>query len=91
VLANTAATSFQQIAQDLSANLGKDIRYQLPLGEEFQAILQQVGVPEVYIGLFVTWASAVAEGMMEVEDSTLETFLGRKPTTTARFLAQVYN
>jgi len=91
VLANTAATSFQQIAQDLSATLGKDIRYQSPPVEEFQAILQQVGVPEVYIGLFVTWASAVAEGMLEVEDSTLETFLGRKPTTTAQFLAQVYN
>lgn len=91
VLVNTAATSFQEIAQDLSATLGKDIRYQSPPVEEFQAILQQVGVPEVYIGLFVTWASAVAEGMLEVEDSTLETFLGRKPTTTAQFLAQVYN
>lgn len=91
VLANTAATSFQEIAQDLSATLGKDIRYQSPPVEAFQAILQQVGVPEVYIGLFITWASAVAEGMLEVEDSTLETFLGRKPTTMAQFLAQVYN
>jgi NAD(P)H dehydrogenase (quinone) len=91
VLANTEATSFQDIAQALSSSLGKDIHYQSPPVEEFQATLQQAGVPEVYIGMFVMWASAVAQGMMEVEDSTLSAFLGRQPTTTAQFLRQVYN
>lgn len=91
VLANPEATSFQDIARDLSDRLGQDIRYQSPPVEEFQAILKQAGVPEAYIGLFTTWASAVAQGMMEVEDSTLATFLGRQPTTTAQFIAQVYN
>jgi NAD(P)H dehydrogenase (quinone) len=91
VLVNTEATSFQDIAQDLSEHLGKDIRYQSPPVEEFQAILQQAGVPEVYIGMFAMWASAVAQGMLEVEDSTLATFLGRQPTTTAQFITQVYN
>lgn len=91
VLANSEATSFQDIAQDLSESLGKNIRYQSPLVEEFQAILQQAGVPEVYIGLFTMWARAVAQGMLEVEDATLATFLGRPPTTTAQFITQVYN
>ena len=91
VLAGPAATSFQDIAQDLSDRLGKDIRYQSPPVEEFQAILQQAGVPEVYIGLFTMWANAVAQGMLEVEDATLATFLGRPPTTTAQFITQVYN
>lgn len=90
VLTNTEATSFQDIARDLAGRLGKDIRYQSPPVEEFQALLQQAGVPEVYIGLFTMWASAVAQGMLDVEDSTLATFLGRQPTTTAQFLAQAY-
>ena len=90
VLANTEATSFQDIAQDLSRNLGKNVRYQSPPVEEFQATLKQAGVPEVYIGLFTTWASAVAQGMLDAQDSTLAAFLGRKPTTTAQFIAQVY-
>jgi len=91
VLANTESTSFQAIARDLSSSLGKEVRYQSPPVEEFQAILKQAGVPEVYIGMFTMWASAVAQGMMEVEDVTLSTFLGRQPTTTAQFLTQVYN
>jgi NAD(P)H dehydrogenase (quinone) len=90
VLAGPEATSFQDIAQDLSESLGKGIRYQSPAVEEFQAMLQQAGVPEVYIGLFTMWASAVAQGMLEVEDATLATFLGRPPTTTAQFIRQVY-
>ncbi len=91
VLTNTEATSFQDIARNLSGSLGKDIRYQSPPVEEFEATLKQAGVPEVYIGLFTMWGSAVAQGMMEVEDSTLATFLGRQPTTTAQFITQVYN
>ena len=90
VLANTESTSFQDIAQNLSSSLGKDIRYQSPPVEEFQAILQQGGVPEMYIGMLTTWARAVAQGMLEVPDTTLASFLGRKPTTTAQFLTQVY-
>ncbi len=90
VLANTEATSFQDIAQDLASRLGKDIRYQSPPVEEFQAILKQAGVPEVYIGMFTMWASALAQGMLDVEDATLAAFLGRKPTTTAQFIQQVY-
>ena len=90
VLTNTESTSFQDIAQDLSASLGKDIRYQSPPVEEFQAILTQAGVPAVYIGMFTMWASAVAQGMMDKEDSTLAAFLGRQPTTTAQFIQQVY-
>ncbi|MDF7814946.1 SDR family oxidoreductase [Hymenobacter sp. YC55] len=91
VLTNTESTSFQDIAKDLSATLGKDVRYQSPPVEEFQATLKQFGVPEMYIGMLTTWGRAVAQGMIDVEDSTLAAFLGRKPTTTAQFIAQVYN
>jgi NAD(P)H dehydrogenase (quinone) len=90
VLANAESTSFQDIAQDLSGLLGKDIRYQSPPVEEFQAILTQGGIPQGYSAVLTMWARAVAQGMLEVEDSTLASFLGRKPTTTAQFLTQVY-
>lgn len=90
VLANGESTSFRDVAQNLSGSLGKDIRYQSPPVEEFQATLKQAGVPDMYIVMFTTWATAVAQGMMDVEDSTLASFLGRKPTTTAQFLTQVY-
>lgn len=90
VLTNTEATSFTDVAKDLSAELGKEIRYQSPPVAQFQATLKQAGVPELYIGMFTMWASAVAEGVLDVEDATLGSFLGRKPTTTAQFIAQVY-
>ena len=69
---------------------GQDVYYPPPV-EEFQATLKQSGVPDIYIGIFTTWASAVAQGMMDVEDSTLASFLGRKPTTMAQFITRVYN
>lgn len=91
VLTNTEATSFGEVAQQLSRQLGKEIRYQSPSVDEFQATLTQAGVPTLYIGMFTTWARAVAQGLLEVEDTTLASFLGRKPTTTAQFLAHVYH
>lgn len=90
VLANTEATSFQDIAQNLSATLGRDVRYQSPPVAEFAAALTQAGIPAPYVGMFTTWARAVAEGMLEIEDATLATFLGRQPTSTAQFIERVY-
>ncbi|MEJ7664729.1 MAG: hypothetical protein WKG07_37060 [Hymenobacter sp.] len=41
VLTNTEATSFTDVAKDLSAELGKEIRCQSPPVAQFQAILKQ--------------------------------------------------
>jgi NAD(P)H dehydrogenase (quinone) len=90
VLTNTEATSFKNVAQELSSQLGKEVHYLSPTVEAFQATLTQAGVPELYIGMFATWARALAQGLLDVEDMTLASFLGRKPTTTAQFLTQVY-
>ncbi len=90
VLTNTEATSFTDVAKDLSTELGKEIHYQSPPVTQFQVTLKQAGVPELYIGMFTMWARAVAEGVLDVEGGTLASFLGRKPTTTAQFIAQVY-
>ena len=61
-----------------------------PLVEEFQATFKQFGVPKLYINTFTMRASAVAQGMLAVENAALEASLGRKPTTTAQFITQVY-
>jgi NAD(P)H dehydrogenase (quinone) len=78
VLTNTEATSFRDIARELSSQLRKEIQYQSPAVEAFQATLTQAGVPELYIGMFATWARAVAQGLLDVEDTTLASFLGEK-------------
>ena len=89
-LTNTESTSFNEIASDMSGKLSKDVHYQSPPVEEFQATLKQFGVPDLYIGMFTTWAVAQAQGMLDFKDATLESFLGRKPTTTKQFIDQVY-
>ncbi len=89
-LTNTESTSFDEIAEALSVKLGKDIRYQSPPVDEFQATLKQFGVPELYIGMFTMWAVAQAQGVLDFKNPTLESFLGRKPTTTKQFIEQNY-
>ena len=89
-LTNTESTSFHDIAKELSDKLGKDVQYQSPPVEEFHSTLKQVGVPDMYIGMFTMWSGALAEDTLNVNDATLESFLGRKPTTTEQFITQVY-
>jgi len=89
-LTNIESTSFDEIARDMSGKLGKDVHYQSPPVDEFQATLKQFGVPELYIGMFTMWAVAQAQGVLDFKDATLESFLGRKPTTTKQFIDQVY-
>ena len=89
-LTNTESTSFDEIAKDLSDRLGKDVHYQSPPVDEFQSTLKQFGVPELYIGMFTMWAVAQAQDVLDFKDATLESFLGKKPTTTKQFIDRVY-
>ncbi|SIO50887.1 SDR family oxidoreductase [Chitinophaga niabensis] len=89
-LTNTTSVSFHDIAAELSDVMGKDVNYQSPSAEEFQSVMKQFGVPDLYIGMFTMWALGVAQGTMDVEDETLTQFLGRKPTSMKTFITQVY-
>ena len=89
-LTNTESVGFEEIAGDISGALGKEISYQSLPVDEFQSILKNAGVPDMYIGMFVMWGTAVAQGMMDWKDTTLASFLGRKPTTVKQFVDQVY-
>ena len=90
-LTNTESISFDEIAQELTIRLGKDVQYHSPSVDVFQSTLKQFGVPEVYTGLLTTWSVAQAQGMLDLKDATLESFLGRKPTTAKQFIDQVYS
>lgn len=89
-LTNTESVSFDKIATDLSATLGKEITYSSPPVDEFESILKKAGVPDLYIGMFMMWAVAQAQDALDVEDTTLATFLGRKPTSVKQFINTIY-
>ena len=92
-LTNTESVGFEEIAKDISTALGKEITYQSPSIDEFESILKKAGVPDIYIGMFVMWGTAVAQGMMDLNDLTqtsLTSFLGRKPTTVKEFIHLVF-
>ena len=89
-LANSVSESFYDIAAALSVAIGKEVSYQSPPTDEFQSTLRQSGVPDPYISMFSMWASAVAQGVMDLNDDTLTQFLGRAPTTVKQFISQTY-
>lgn len=89
-LTNNISVGFEEIAKYISEALGKEVSYDSPDVERFKAIMEKAGVPDMYIGMFVMWGTAVAEGMMDVEDITLESLLGRKPASVKQFINQVY-
>lgn len=89
-LTNTESVSFEEIAKELSGTLGKEIQYQSPSVDEFEATLKQFGVPDLYIGMFAMWAIAQAQGVLDLNDAMLSSFLGRKPTTVKQFIILIY-
>jgi NAD(P)H dehydrogenase (quinone) len=89
-LTNTDSVSFSDIADELSRVLGKEVSYQSPSVDEFESMLKSVGVPDPYIGMFITWATALSQHTMDADDPTLERFLGRKPTTLKQYIDQAY-
>ena len=89
-LTNNLSVGFKQIAKYISEALNKEITYKSPDAEEFKAILEKAGVPAMYIGMFMMWGNGVAEGMMDLENNTLESFLGRKPTSVDQFIGKIF-
>ncbi|WP_437372100.1 SDR family oxidoreductase [Maribacter litoralis] len=89
-LVNNQAISYNEVAETIAQISGKDITYQSPSPEEYQATLKTYGVPDEYIGLFTAFSVAQANGELEMSDNSLEKLIGRKPTTAKEFLTKVY-
>lgn len=89
-LVNNQAISYNEVAETIAQISGKNITYQSPSPEEYQATLKTYGVPDEYIGIFTAFSVAQANGELEMSDNSLEKLIGRKPTTARQFLAKVY-
>jgi len=89
-LVNNQAISYNEVAEIIAEISGKDITYQSPSPEEYQATLKTYGVPDEYIGLFTAFSIAQSNGELEMSDNSLEKLIGRKPTTAKDFLTKIY-
>ncbi|WP_086478561.1 SDR family oxidoreductase [Arenibacter amylolyticus] len=89
-LVNNQAISYNEVAEIIAEISGKDITYQSPSSEEYQAALKNYGVPDEYIGLFTAFSIAQSNGELEMSDNSLEKLIGRKPTTAKDFLTKIY-
>lgn len=90
-LNNRENVSFQEIAQDLSEIVGKQINYVSPSQDVYVETLTGAGVPEEYVGMFSGFAEAIKQGEFSAEKTDLENLLGRTPTTAKEFLKEVYS
>ncbi|MBD3892182.1 SDR family oxidoreductase [Olleya marilimosa] len=89
-LVNNQAISYNEVAETIAQISGKDITYQSPSPEEYQATLKKYGVPDEYIGIFTAFSVAQANGELEMSDNSLEKLIGRKPKTAKEFLTKIY-
>jgi len=89
-LSNTENTSMQEIAEDLSDIVGKQINYVSPPQDVYVKTLTGAGVPPEYVGMFSGFAEAIKQGEFSTEKADLENLLGRKPMTAKAFLKETY-
>lgn len=82
--------AMNDVAQILGTITNKEVPYLNPISEEYAETLKNSGVPGEYIGMFTGFGAAIEQGEFETNSSDLEKLLGRKPTTLADFLKEVY-
>ena len=83
--------SYGDIAQILSEITEKEIKYISPTPDEFTKTLLEAGVPQAYIGLFIGFSQAIAQGEFSKTGNQLEQLLGRKPMALKAFLERIYS
>lgn len=88
LLTGPRSVSHTEIAAEMTAALGRDIRYvDLPV-PEMSARLAAAGIPEPYATeLPLVQATLAGEGWSEAND-TVENVIGRPPRSLARFLTE---
>ncbi|MFW0717441.1 SDR family oxidoreductase [Pedobacter sp. N23S346] len=89
-MSNTENISIQEMAQDLSEIVGRQINYVSPPKDIYMETLTGAGVPTEYVGMFAGFAEAIKQGEFSTEKTDLENLLGRKPMTAKAFLKEVY-
>ncbi|MGE8428704.1 MAG: SDR family oxidoreductase [Sphingobacterium sp.] len=87
---NAENVSLEEIANDISEIVGKQINYVSPPQDVYVDALTKANVPAEYIGMFSGFAEAIKQGEFTSEKTDLENLLGRKPTTVKEYLSTVY-
>jgi len=85
------AYSYNDIASILTDITGKTIAYSSPSVEEFNKTMTEAGVPKMYISLFAGFAQAMEQGELDHCNSVMEQLIGRKATSMADYLREVYS
>lgn len=89
-MTNSSSWSYASIAEILSELHGKKVGYVSPTPEEFEAVLQNLGLPESIIQMSLGFAAGIAHHDFEDSYEDLTQILGRKPTDLKEFLKSVY-
>lgn len=87
---NPESVGMHKIAETLSEITGTPISYTDPEPNVYYDNLIKANVPEMYAQMSAGFAQAIKEGEFSSDQSDLERFLGRKPSTSKEFLASVY-
>ncbi|WP_116787247.1 SDR family oxidoreductase [Flavobacterium psychrotrophum] len=90
VIANDESWSFADVAQYISEVSGVEVTYTSPDAEVYKKVLEDAGVPDIYVWMLGAFAKAIKDHEFETGKSDLEQLIGKKPTTLKEYLATVY-
>lgn len=90
-ITNTETYSYDDIAKYITEISGKEIKYISPNVKEYEQAIRNAGVPDLFIGFFLAFASATEQGDLSIVSNDLQNLIGRKPTTLKEFLKAVYS
>ncbi|MBE3596957.1 MAG: SDR family oxidoreductase [Hydrogenibacillus sp.] len=79
-LAGDEAWTMDDLAREISRQVGKEIPYQNMEAEEYAALLARSGIPEAYAKMIAGWDVAIAAGSL-FDDGRKLSALIRRPTT----------
>lgn len=84
------AVSFLDIATNIYQITNKNITYVSPDLDSYINTTVKQGMPREYAKMLGGFAMAAQQGELEGENSPIEKFLGRKPTSVSAFLEKMY-
>jgi NAD(P)H dehydrogenase (quinone) len=89
-LTNKVGSSFADVAAALSQLSGKTVGYISPDNEAFVGMLKSIGLPQPIIAMSEAFAAGIKNKDFEITSGTLESILGRKPTSLSDYLKETF-
>eukprot|EP01132_Coremiostelium_polycephalum_P002317 gene2317-2856_t len=94
ILSSNEKNTIEDSTKILSELTGKSLPYISPSPQVYTETLLKFGVPKYYIDYGIGFGLAIAQGEFETDvppnSTTLESILGRKPTTLKQYLTDYY-